>query len=186
MKGDDDYKIDTNSTFRSILSIQVPTLPTNHYSTSKSLFFQQITILPTNPEPQTIMCVGKERSHACGHYDNFVVTSQCANARRNGRDCDEDQCTIALCEIIPPPLCPHCFRVEEKKICDEADKKRNEILVRLDYDKQVLEGSDFTASGRTFLESRIADATSLIDENRAERALKLKNFRESQGVWGDG
>lgn len=132
------------------------------------------------------MCVGKERSHACGHYDNFVVTSQCADARRNGRDCDEDQCTIALCEIIPPPLCPQCFRVEEKNICDEADKERNKIREDLDYDMGALDRSDLSARERAYLESRVEEATNSINENRTERALKLKNFRESQGVWGDG
>lgn len=152
----------------------------------KFIFFQKITNLPTNLEPQIIMCVGILNSHIqCQHVNSFVITTQCAKARTNGRDCTKSRCKLTEAKITQPPLCPNCFRAEEIKICEKAEKERNRISEDLDYDKWVLARLDLTARERWYLEWRIEEATNLMNMNCTELALKLKNFRESQGVWGD-
>lgn len=162
-------------------------LPLQDFYLSKFIFFQKVTNLPKDCEPQIIMCVGIENIHIqCQHVNCFVITTQCAKARCNSRDCAKHRCTLTKVTIIQPPLCPNCFRKEEIKICDEADKERNKIREDLDYDKWALERLDLTARERRYLEWRIEEATNQINKNCTERALKLKNFRDSQGVSGDG
>lgn len=133
------------------------------------------------------MCLALEAKHIqCGHLDGFSIVSLCASARRMDSPCDKSQCSIKT-EISPPPLCASCYRRTEKEICDKADEARRDITHYLDNIKRELrENRNLDSLERRLLRALRDDAVNMQNENRAERALTLTEFRESQGVWGDG
>lgn len=133
------------------------------------------------------MCRGHEKYHTqCDHVHSFFITAQCENARAAGRDCARDQCSSVERMMVSPPICPNCYRLEEKDICEGADKERNEIQEGLENVKRALENPNLTPRERSKVEEKIQRGTNLLNENRRVRALTLKAFRDFQGVWGDG
>lgn len=171
--------------------------PLPSFYLSKFQYFQQILNLKPksiNVSHQkihisgiSIMCIGLEKSHSqCGHADSFVITAQCENALANRRDCTQVQCSFVEEVIVSPCLCVNCYRSTEKWICDEAYKKRHKILEDLENDRQKLENPDLPEKEWVALETRTEKLTKLLYENRKECRWALKEFRKSQGVWGDG
>lgn len=133
------------------------------------------------------MCRGYEKYHfQCGHMHSFFITIQCESARRAGRDCTRDHCFCIARNTVSPPLCVNCYKLEEEKICDYADEEHSEISQGREDARRALEDPHLTSWGRRRLDNQIEKATDKLNENREERALTLKAFRDSQGVWGDG
>lgn len=133
------------------------------------------------------MCRGHEMYHPeCGHENSFFITDQCENARAANKDCTRDQCFSADRIIVSPPLCINCYRLEEKQLCEQADEERDEIQEGLEYAKRALENPNLTSKERAKEEEKVERGTKLLNENRKVRALTLKEFRDDQGVWGDG
>lgn len=133
------------------------------------------------------MCFALETKHVqCGHLDGFSIVFRCTNARQTGDPCDRSQCFLKA-EIGPPPLCTFCYRRTEKEICDKADEALRDTNHYLDNIKrEIRENPNLDSLERRLLRALRKDAVKMQKDNRAERAVALADFRESQGVWGDG
>lgn len=133
------------------------------------------------------MCIGVEKRHfQCSHLKTFVIRKRCANADRTGNDCSKSQCSFVEGEIESLPLCLRCYRATEQGICESTDKLLDEIKDHIFRTKRQLENPDLTLMERGQLRDLLIEVEALRVENRRMRAMALSQFRNSQGVWGDG
>lgn len=134
------------------------------------------------------MCHGLEKRHfQCGHWNTFVITARCTNAIETGIDCLVHQCSFLEGEIVKSPLCVKCYRKTEEEICDHADDALVMIKESCENAKNELKNNpNLSDLDRELLQEEIDDAPKQAAYNRQERAGILKEFRKSQGVWGDG
>ena len=127
--------------------------------------------------PQT-MCIVIDHIHqTCHHHRKRQGIEPCPQ-RGNHRICP----AIVIAHttyITNPGLCPTCYRVEEEKIFEKYESKIRPLQERL----AALKKTPNLPRPIKFYEGRYNEG---IKQKKDKRMQKLKEFREAQGVWGDG
>ena len=128
------------------------------------------------------MCLGIHYTHAgCNHSKKFEVTETCTNIA-----CI-NLITIHIVMITAPALCVGCFRREEAAIDAEYDTIRRELRREIERIDEYMATALFpTQQSRVALGNYRAECKDNIVQAKASRDSRIRLFRESQGVWGDG
>lgn len=129
------------------------------------------------------MCHGQEKYHVqCGHVHSFLIEVPCERARA------ADARSMLLHHMYafpPPPLCVNCYRSEEIKSATTLMRSTMRSGKERENDRRALEDPNLTPGERSRLRAaQIEEGTCLLNENRKERAVALKAFRDSQGFGG--
>lgn len=128
------------------------------------------------------MCVGwLEKHHECGHIKEYHVISRCPTA-------DGDvECWTACwtVNIYKPSLCVQCYRRKERQICQVFDDQIQMMERRIESLKQTLIGLE-SQTYRDATNSLLSDCEDELFGMMADRHQELSEFRDQQGVWGDG
>ena len=124
------------------------------------------------------MCIVIDHIHeTCHHHRKRQGVEPCPQ-RGNHRICPA--IVIAHTNYITNPgLCPTCYRIEEQKIFDKYETKIRPLQESLDE----LRKTPNLPRPIKFYEGRYNEG---IKQKKDKRMQKLKEFREAQGVWGDG
>ena len=124
------------------------------------------------------MCVGLLEKHTeCGHNRKHHILSRCGDV-----DCWVDLWTV---DIYAPSLCVQCYRRKEEQICRVYDDQIQAMERRIESLKQSLIGLE----SQTYRDATISLLSDCEDElfgMMADRHQELSEFRDQQGVWGDG
>ncbi|SRR6266536_3589110 len=139
------------------------------------------------------MCKGVQKTYGCGHPYGFTVTQPCEAADTLNSLPDGSQRTLLHCPAniyIPvslarqprPLVCPLCFR-ETEEVFEEVCRERVSSLERL------LQSARGRLAGKEPRENQgrwVRMLERRIEQEREKRREKLREWRERNGVWGDG
>lgn len=129
-----------------------------------------------------IMCIGWAEKHfECGHIKKYHVIKSCPTADGTV-ECWE---TIWTTNIYAPSLCVECYRRKEKQICRLFDDQIQAMERRIESLKQSLTGLEIQEY-RAATISLLSDCEDELFGMIADRHQELSEFRDQQGVWGDG
>ena len=124
------------------------------------------------------MCIVIDHIHqTCHHRRKRLGVQPCPQRGKDGT-CPAPVIAHTI-NIANPGLCPTCYRIEEQKIFDKYESKIRPLQERLDE----LRRTSNLARPIKFYEGRYNEE---IKQKKDKRMQKLKEFREAQGVWGDG
>ena len=144
----------------------------------------------------------------CGHIRNTIIAPCEAGLDEETEICNANIYQGTMIYVDRPSYCPPCYRKIEEKICDQADEQMADIQDEIrdmqdmltDAEQKHQEERQKLSPGSEILEAADANYLELdadlqlwiaVSErhervNRQNRASALSQFRESQGVWGDG
>ena len=145
----------------------------------------------------------------CNHQKSMVVTPCVHGYNSATQQCNINTRHTRVRHQPFPKLCPPCYQEVEEQICDRHDKAfldrqtalqvfrdlltklesnigaaRRELMVNTSLELRfvVEDHEKMIVNTRRLIEQRKGE----LERNREERKKALKEFRDSQGVWGDG
>ena len=88
-------------------------------------------------------------------------------------------------EMLEPSLCPNCYRRREERIFSLSENTISWATHRISYLEELRKKAT-TDCERSKIEDAIQEHKNVLEHEIEVRTKRLKEFRDSQGVWGDG
>lgn len=143
----------------------------------------------------------------CRHRKRSSDLYPCEAGHDRNNRCRARRLTQQTVGVIAPLLCPDCYRAREDEICQPFDEARKdlegkvtetaEILERAEaaYAAMLVDGKDGEET-RQEVEKQAREVTDIayfwdgyrewLKDVEQQRKEELSQFRDAQGVWGDG
>ncbi len=132
------------------------------------------------------MCIAyQERHTTCDHRKAPVFIERCEDAQGDRCTSPDGIKIIWYKQVKQPSFCANCYRQQEEGIFEDYEPDITYLTHEIGLLKEKLEKAT-TETTRDLLRIRIAKHEKTRDVEIQQRTERLEEFREDQGVWGDG
>ena len=119
----------------------------------------------------------------CSRLD---ILESCDSVEQGGECSDPNGIRVLFTrEMLEPSLCPNCYRRREECIFNLFENKISWATHRITCLEGILKKAA-TGGERSNIEDAIEEHKHALDHEIEVRTKRLKEFRDSQGIWGDG
>lgn len=132
------------------------------------------------------MCIAYEvRYVGCEHLKATVFIERCDDAESDGCSGENGITIVWIKQLSEPSLCVNCYRSYEEEIFSQYEANIAFHNKEIQYLGENLKNAQ-DASTHHLLRAMIAEHEKTRNINIGERTKRLQQFREDQGIWGDG